>query len=141
MKTQQLTEHLKLQLDTIKQLQQVLDVEKNALIKRQHELLESLAVQKEQLLIQLNECDQQVAQLLEQQSLPEQLSPLRTQISDTIEQCHIQNQANGRAIDLSINSLDRLQRSLIQKRSGNSMTYNAKGKTHGAKSSHGYISA
>jgi len=141
MNTDNLSHFLTLQLNAIEQLQQVLNVEKQALIDRDHEKIEILAQQKQQLLVSLNEADQQLAQLLDSQPLPQQLQPIKLKITAIVEHCHEQNQQNGRAIDLSINSLNRLQRSLIQKRAGNAMTYNAKGKTRGTGSSSGYVSA
>jgi len=136
-----LTEFLNTQYNCIEQLQNILDIEKQALVDRDHEKIEALAHQKESFLVKLNEIDQLIAEHLAEQPLPEQLHPLKQKITETAQQCQTKNQENGRAIDLSINSLNRLQRSIIQKRSGNSMTYNAKGKTRGAGSSNGYISA
>lgn len=141
MNTDQLRHDLTLQLNCVEQLQQVLNTEKQALIDRNHEKIEQFAQQKEQLLLKLNEIDQQIKLQLPHQQLPQLLQPLKLKIATTIEQCHLQNQENGHAITLSLNSLNRLQRSLVQKRSGNAMTYNAKGKTRGTSSSGGYVSA
>ncbi len=141
MTTDILTEFLKTQHHCIEQLDNILDIEKQALVDREHETIETLAQQKESLLHKLNELDQQIGEHLAQQPLPEHLHPIKQKITELAQLCQQKNLENGRAIDLSINSLNRLQRSIMQKRSGNSMTYNAKGKTRGAGSSSGYISA
>lgn len=141
MNTDQISEQLTLQLHCIEQLEHVLELEKQALIDRDIEKIEGFAQQKEALMVQLSQLDQQVEQLLAKQPLPTQLEPLKTQITEGVTVCQQQNLENGKAIDLSIESLNRLQSSIIKKRSGNSMTYNAKGKTRGAGSSSGYISA
>lgn len=141
MNTDILTEFLNTQLNCLEQLLNILDIEKLALVDRDHEKIATLAQRKESLLLKLNELDQNIGEHLAQQALPEHLHSIKDKITEQAQLCQQKNQENGRAIDLSINSLNRLQRSIIQKRSGNSMTYNAKGKTRGSGSSNGYVSA
>ena len=142
MNTQQLETNLSLQLAYAKELQKILELETQALIDRNHDNITTLAQKKQQVMEQLQTVDQQIAtQIPQGQSLPEYLNPLKQQILELIAQCQEHNQQNGYAIDLSINSLERLKRAIILKRSGNSMTYNAKGKEQGGNLSGGYISA
>jgi len=132
---------LTLQLNHIKQLQLLLNNEKQSLIDRDHESITSLAKNKQQLMSQLEQIDSDISASLTGKPLSDDEQSLKAQINTALATCHRLNLENGKAIDLSINSVQRLQRSLIQKRAGNSMTYNAKGKTRGGSASSGYISA
>jgi len=141
MNTDTLAEFLNNQLSYVEQLDNILDVEKQALVDRDHETIEAIAQQKKSLFLKLSEVDKAIGQLLDQQALPDTFHPLKQKIIDKILTCQQKNQQNGRAIELSINSINRLQRSILKKRAGHSMTYNAKGKTGGSTSSKGYVSA
>lgn len=141
MNTDKLTEFLNTQLHCVEQLQIILDIEKQALVDRDHDKIVTLAQQKESLLNNINDADQHIAQVLAQHPLPAQFDVIKQKIMEGAAACQEQNLENGRAIDLSLNSLNRLQRAIVQKRSGNAMTYNAKGKTRGSSSSSGYVSA
>lgn len=132
---------LTLQLNHIKQLEQLLNEEKQSLIDRDHESISMLANNKQALMKQLETFDVEISSLLVNSPFPPQANELKEEVISLLSQCHIQNTENGKAIDLSMNSIGRLQRALIQKRAGNSMTYNAKGKTRGGQASNGYISA
>lgn len=132
---------LTLQLNHVKQLGLLLNDEKQSLIERNHESISILAQNKQQLMSQLEQIDREISTLVTQSPLSDDELSLKDQIINALSVCHRQNLENGRAIDLSMNSVQRLQRALIQKRAGNSMTYNAKGKTRGGLASSGYISA
>lgn len=132
---------LTLQLTHIKQLDQLLNEEQQALIDRDHESIESLAKGKQHLMKQLEAFDVEIISLIAQSPFPESAQPLKDEVLTLLAQCHQKNLENGKAIDLSINSLERLQQSLVQKRSGNAMTYTAKGKARSGSASSGYISA
>lgn len=132
---------LTLQLNHIKQLKILLDEEKQALVDRDHESIVVLATNKQTLMKQLESLDLEISSMLVNSPFPPQANELKDQVVTLLTQCHVQNTENGKAIDLSMNSIGRLQRALIQKLAGNSMTYNAKGKTRGGQASNGYISA
>jgi len=132
---------LTLQLNHIKQLQLLLNNEKQALIDRNHESITTLASQKQQLMSLLENIDSDISASIINAKLSDKEQSLKDEIHSSLSICHQLNLENGKAIDLSINSVQRLQRSLVQKRAGNSMTYNAKGKTRGGSASSGYISA
>ena len=141
MNTIELEQQLNLQFQLSQQLLTLLTQEKHALVERDPQLIQDLALEKQQLLQQLTEAEQYIKQLLAPTTaLPSQFSELTQSIEKNIVQCHQLNQINGEAIAMSVNSLERLQGALIQKRAGNSMTYNKKGKTHGSGLRGGYIS-
>jgi len=132
---------LTLQLNHVKQLDILLNDEKQSLIDRDHQLITSLAGKKQELMSQLQEIDNKLSVHCKDITLNDEQNTLKDQIQTLLLQCHKNNLSNGKAIELSINSIDRLQRSLIQKRSNKSMTYNAKGRTRSSGSSSGYTSA
>ena len=132
---------LTLQLSHVKQLKMLLNDEKQSLIDRDHESISALAQNKQQLMTQLEQIDREISASIEQVPLSDVELSMKDQIIAALSSCHQQNLENGRAIALSMNSIQRLQSALIKKRAGNSMTYNAKGKTRGGMASSGYISA
>ena len=138
----ELEQHLILQQQQSQQLIALLEQENHALIEREPEKIQALAESKQLLLITINDCDQKIKLLLAPYlTLPAELLELKKSIDNNIKLSQQKNEINGRAIDLSINSIERLQSSLIKKRAGNSMTYNQKGKTQGCSARGGYISA
>jgi flagella synthesis protein FlgN len=142
MNTEQLTLQLNLQHQKSQQLVALLAQENSALVERDIDKIQILAQSKQQLLKELASADQQIKQLITPEyTLPPELTALKDAIIDNIAQSQQQNEINGKAIALGINSLDRLQNSLVRKRAGNSMTYNQKGKTRGGGIRGGYISA
>jgi len=142
MNTEQLTLQLNLQHQKSQQLLGVLTQENQALVERDIELIQTIAITKQQLMSELATIDQQIQQLVAPISeLPSELVELKNAIVDNITQAQQQNEINGKAIALGINSLERLQSSIVRKRAGNSMTYNQKGKTRGGGPRGGYISA
>ncbi|MCG7530139.1 flagellar protein FlgN [Psychrobium sp. MM17-31] len=141
MNNEKLLSLLTLQLTHVKQLDKLLNDETQSLVERDHELIASLAQSKQHLMQQLETIDVELSSYAEQIPQSESALALKDEITDLLAQCHTKNLANGKAIELSINSIERLQGALIQKRSGNAMTYNAKGKTRAGSASSGYISA
>lgn len=142
MNIEQLEQQLNLQHHESQQLLSLLEQENDALIARDIDKILDLAANKQQLMQSLTEADQRIQQLISPNNeLPPQFIELKESIINNIAQSHQQNEINGKAIAMSIGSIDRLQQSLIQKRAGNSMTYNAKGKTRGGGARGGYISA
>lgn len=132
---------LKLQLNYVKQLDVLLNDEKQSLIDRDHQSITSLAEKKQELMSQLQDIDNSISTHCKGLTLNDDQNAIKNQIKTLLTHCHKNNLSNGKAIELSINSIDRLQRSLIQKRAGKSMTYNAKGRTRSSGSSSGYTSA
>ncbi|MDP2559878.1 flagella synthesis protein FlgN [Psychrobium sp. 1_MG-2023] len=142
MNIEQPLQFLSLQITYAEQLLTLLAQEEQALIARQYEAINQLAEQKQQLIEQLQQTDQQLANSLPNpKEFPAELQSHKEQVDLLLKQCQEKNQQNGKAIALGLNSLERLQGSLIQKRAGNSMTYTAKGKTRGGSLSGGYVSA
>jgi len=142
MDTEQLTLHLNIQHQKSEQLLTLLAEENQALVERDIDKIETLARAKQNILSELATADQQIKQLVTSiNELPAELMKLKDTIVDNIAKGQLQNEINGKAIALGINSLERLQTSLIRKRAGNSMTYNQKGKTRGGGSRGSYISA
>ena len=119
----ELEQHLILQQQQSQQLIALLEQENHALIEREPEKIQALAESKQQLLIAINDCDQKIKLLLAPDlTLPAELLELKTSIDNNIKLSQQKNEINGRAIDLSISSIERLQSSLIKKRAGNSRT-------------------
>jgi len=142
MNIEQLTLQLNLQHQKSQQLLKLLTQENQALVERDIELIQSIATTKQQLMSDLATVDQQIQQLVAPiNELPPELVQLKNAIVDNISLAQQKNEVNGKAIALGINSLERLQTSIIRKRAGNSMTYNQKGKTRGGGPRGGYISA
>ncbi|NRA70798.1 MAG: flagellar protein FlgN [Gammaproteobacteria bacterium] len=138
----ELEQELNLQLHTSQLLLSLLGQENDALIARDIDLIEQLAQQKQHLIEQLNSLDSKIERhLLPDSELPSQFSELKNSILENISTCQRQNDINGKAIALSLGSIERLQNSLVQKRAGNSMTYNQKGKTRGGGVRGSFISA
>ncbi|NRA54633.1 MAG: flagellar protein FlgN [Gammaproteobacteria bacterium] len=142
MDTEQLTLQLNIQYQKSEQLLTLLTEENKALVERDIDKIETLARDKQKILSELATADQQIKQLVTSiNELPAELMKLKNVIVDNITKGQLQNDINGKAIALGINSLERLQTSLIRKRAGNSMTYNQKGKTRGGGIRGSYISA
>ena len=138
---QELQQQLNLQHHKSQQLLTLLEQENQALIARDIEKILALATDKQQLLQHLSDADQQIQQLIAPSTeLPPQFNDLKESILKNIAQSQQQNEINGKAIALSIGSIERLQHAMIKKRAGNSMTYNEKGKTRGSGPRGGYIS-
>lgn len=132
---------LTLQLNHVKQLEILLNDEKQSLINRDYKTITSLSQQKQQLMSQLHEIDKEISLANKETPLNAEALIKKDQILSLLAQCHKNNLINGKAIELSMNSIERLQRSIIQKRANKSMTYNAKGGTKSSFSSSGYTSA
>lgn len=132
---------LKLQLSHVKQLDALLNDEKQSLINRDHQSITSLAEKKQELMSQLKDIDSSLSVHCKDVMLNDEQTAIKNEMQTLLLHCHKNNLSNGKAIELSINSIDRLQRSLIQKRANKSMTYNAKGRTRSSGSSSGYTSA
>lgn len=132
---------LTLQLNHVKQLETLLSDEKKSLINRDYKTIMSLSQQKQQLMLRLSEIDKEISLTNDNNPFIGDALIKKEQILLLLSQCHQNNLINGKSIELSMNSLERLQRSLIQKRASKSMTYNAKGATKSNFSSSGYTSA
>ncbi len=132
---------LTLQLNHVKQLETLLSDEKQSLINRDYKTIMSLSQQKQQLMLRLSEIDKEISLTNNNNPFIGEALIKKEQILLLLSQCHQNNLINGKSIELSMNSIERLQRSLIQKRASKSMTYNAKGGTKSNFSSSGYTSA
>lgn len=141
MNTTELEQQLTLQYQYTEQLLSVLKQENSALVERDIAKIVELAANKQQILQHLAQADQQISTLVTPDNeLPVQFAELKQSIINNIAEAQRQNEINGKAIALSLGSIERLQQSLIRKRAGTSMTYNEKGKTRGSGTSGGYIS-
>ena len=119
------------QLALTNSLLELLLQEQTALTERNSEQVEQLASQKQQLLDALSEAERDLQSQLNGQSLPVELDDLKAQIKSQLQDCMQQNDINGKTIELSLGSLNRLQNAMVSQRAGKSVTYDGKGKTSG----------
>lgn len=122
---------LEQQLTLTNNLHDVLMLEQTALAERNSDQLEELAKQKQLLLDTLSGCERDLQAQLDGQSLPVAMNDLKMQIKTQLQDCMQQNEINGKTIELSLGSLNRLQNAMISQRAGKSVTYDGKGKTSG----------
>ena len=115
------------QQQQLEHLLAVLDHEHQALINRDPTLLQQTAQQKIQLLQQVSQNDQQLAQLAP--TLRD--DPRIAAINELIAALQQKNQINGQLLELSLNSVRQLTQALLAARSADTMTYNSHGRTQG----------
>ena len=120
----ELLEHQNLLLDSLLTL---LEEEFNFLKQRQVSELPEIAHQKQQLLEQLQQQDQQISQHPDRDALKDELSPLKEALVEKLRHCQDKNEVNGKLIELNLAANRRLGSVLTQLRDRNSMTYDSKG--------------
>jgi len=120
-------------------LQSLLKNELELLKTRELSSLEQAAVEKEQVLVKINQFDQAIKQhtpfveLQQDQKHTEQV----TRIVDLLNDCKKQNELNGQIINNSQIAINRFKGMLQRSINDNSMTYDQKGQTSISKSSLG----
>ena len=122
----ELLEHQNLLLDSLLTL---LEEEFNFLKQRQVSELPEIAHQKQLLLEQLQQQDQQISQHPDRDALKDELSPLKELLVEKLRHCQEKNEVNGKLIELNLAANRRLGSVLTQLRDRNSMTYDNKGST------------
>jgi flagella synthesis protein FlgN len=127
-----LTELLNQQEVELNKLHSLLDNEFEVLKKRDLELLENTAIEKETCLNDINQLDQSIKQLSSFEELKqdenygEQVSRIITMLVD----CKEQNEVNGQIINNSQIAMNRFKMMLQKSIANNSMTYDDKGRTN-----------
>ena len=122
----ELLEHQNLLLDSLLTL---LEEEFNFLKQRQVSELPEIAHNKQQLLEQIQQQDQQISQHPNRDALKDELSPLKELLVEKLRHCQEKNEVNGKLIELNLAANRRLGSVLTQLRDRNSMTYDNKGST------------
>ncbi|AOW76572.1 hypothetical protein A3Q34_06690 [Colwellia sp. PAMC 20917] len=127
------------QLHNLQQLEELLSVEKEVLQKQSPQALTAVTEQKEALLKDIQQLDEQNAQNIILKN--EVKSGIHQQEIAEIEaillRCKDKNQVNGQIIQQSSLAAERMKNSLLENHNRSSMTYNSKGKKSGGLSSLG----
>jgi flagella synthesis protein FlgN len=128
----QLKDLLTFQLKNAQTLAELLTREKIAITHRVSGDIEAVAKQKIELINQLNETDQRIANHPHVTSLQEdeQLKQLVEQTRAVITDCQQANQVNGEALNRAQVSFNKLQNLMQQSQGKIGMTYDAEGKTN-----------
>ncbi len=116
----------------LNKLHSLLDNEFEILKKRNIELLESTATEKEVCLNDINQLDQSIKQLASLDELKEDeiFSEQVIRIIKLLGECKEQNEVNGQIINNSQIAMNRFKTMLQKSISNNSMTYDEKGRTN-----------
>lgn len=107
----------------------LLEEEFNFLKQRQAFELPEIASQKQLLLEQIQQQDQQISQHPDRESLKGELSTIKETILEKLRHCQERNEVNGKLIEMNLTANRRLGNVLTQLRDKNSMTYDHKGST------------
>jgi flagella synthesis protein FlgN len=132
-----LTLQLKQQQQHLELLENLLLQEKSIIEQNRAEDLLAVTEQKQQLLSTIEALDNQLSQneQLPQLKTEPAIAELLQTIQTILQRCKDLNAVNGQLIQHSQLAVERLKNSLLENRQKNSMTYDAKGKTHGGPSS------
>lgn len=127
------------QLAQLNQLEQLIDEERVVLTQNDPDKLISLSENKNKLLIDIQNLDQQFTQspAFTEQKQSGSFDSTLSVIEETLLRCKEKNQANGLIIQQSQLVVERMKTALLQQRSQSSVTYDNKGKTSGGLSSLG----
>jgi flagella synthesis protein FlgN len=127
-----LSELLNQQEIELNKLHSLLDNEFEVLKKRDLELLENTAAEKEACLNDINHLDQSIKQLCSFDELKqdENYSEQVTRIITMLVDCKEQNEVNGQIINNSQVAMNRFKMMLQKSIANNSMTYDDKGRTN-----------
>ncbi len=126
-------EHIKAQIEDIGALFEVMEKETTAIAIRKAEQIESLAKQKLALIHKIQLRDIQLSKFEELKTPSDDLKKIISNIQDTLNKCHLLNEANGSALQRAQLSMHKL-RNLFQETAGKSeMTYNSEGHASGSR--------
>lgn len=127
------------QLQNLQQLEELLAVEKDVLIKQDPEALITITEQKNSLLQTIHQLDEANTQniLLKNEVASGVHSEMLAEIEATLLRCKDKNQINGQIVQQSALAVERMKNSLLENHNRSSMTYDSKGKTSGGLSSLG----
>lgn len=147
---EQLKEYLKQDLDNLNQLDQVLSLEKQQLVARDHQALESSARLKDELIKQIQARAKQKAALLAKSGLnikPGEVTQALEKFGDTelsklwqdsvekLQHCKDRNAVNGKIVSLALSRTQRLM-GIIRGQSAAPSLYGQQGTTHKVSGSH-----
>ena len=120
-------------------LEKIIADEKHILQQHQPDQLVQVSVQKNQLLIAIQNLDQEIS--VNQQFAQDKAANLLTQeladIELLLKHCQQQNQVNGQIITQSQLAVERMKTTLLESHNKTSITYDSKGKKSGGLSSIG----
>jgi len=127
------------QLQNLRQLEELLIVEKEVLQKLDPAALASVTEQKNTLLQAIQQLDEQNAQnpLLENEISSGIHANELAEIEAILLRCKNKNQVNGQVVQQSSLAVERMKNALLENHNRSSMTYNNKGKKSGGLSSLG----
>ncbi|MFT6899890.1 MAG: flagella synthesis protein FlgN [Colwellia sp.] len=127
------------QLLNLKQLENLLSVEKEVLQQQNPEALISVTEQKSVLLEAIQKLDEHSSQdiLVKNEIVSGIHHKEITEIEDILLRCKEKNHVNGQIIQHSSLAAERMKNSLLENHNRSSMTYNSKGKKSGGLSSLG----
>lgn len=125
------------QLAQLKQLEVIIDNEKDILQKQNPDKLIEITDKKNQLLLAIQTLDKQFEQsiLFKQEKSQGLYTEQLNLIEETLIRCKDKNHVNGQIIAQSQLAVERMKTSLLQNHNKSSMTYDNKGKTSGGLSS------
>ena len=128
-----------LQLQNLQQLEDLLTVEKDVLLKLDPAALISVTEQKNTLLRSIQELDEQNAQnqLLKSEISSGMYKNELAEIEAILLRCKDKNHVNGQVVQQSSLAAERMKNSLLENHNRSSMTYDSKGKKSGGLSSLG----
>ncbi|MBN7818829.1 flagellar export chaperone FlgN [Bowmanella yangjiangensis] len=129
MSTQRSLELLNQQKDALARLLLLLDTELQQISSRDAEALISLVKEKEVLLEQIQQQDEQLSTLLPSE-LTEQQTTLKEQIIDLVKDCQYRTQINATAVEQGQLRLEHLRNLIVESRAKESLTYDKAGKKH-----------
>lgn len=120
------SERFERQRQQLQALIELLEQERSALVARDGGAIEQLAAAKQQLLAAIADTDRALSQEL---SADAELAQAKGELDALLDHCRSLNELNGQVIQLSLNSLGRLQQLMAEARGRGSVTYDDKGKT------------
>lgn len=128
---------LHLQSSNIDKLEQLLIDEKAALEARDMTSLETVSVEKQNLITKIAELDSQINQHQDANLIKDEYAEEKQQLETQLEFCQELNDINGKIIELNLRNSKRLTDTIIRSRSQNNITYDKSGRTRGSVSTLG----
>lgn len=126
-----LTNLLDLQATQIEQLLATLASEKSALEQRDILELEKISSSKQTLITAIAETDMLITQHADYNTSSDTLSAKKADLETQLKQCQLQNEVNGKLIELNLRHSRRLTDTIVKSRSSNNITYDKLGRTRG----------
>jgi flagellar biosynthesis/type III secretory pathway chaperone len=131
-----LTNLLEQQISELQVLHQVVQEIRTALLNRDLEKVGQLSQKEEQLLMNIQQYDGNIALHPDHSKLKEPPWDAQVNTAQTLlEQCRLINQANRDHVEINLASMNRLHQLLVTNRHQDSLTYTDKGQPHTSASS------